>query len=290
MSIDELLRRPSVRIGLCVLLVPALTLVITVIISPMDRNNRGVAAGLAVIILVIPFVAALAYSIPGRYVTNPKLERVDIKLGALTIGSLILLVACPLLVFLAADGQLPAPAVFIGAGIIAGIGAGGLNELSRQRFPSAWSPPTQGVVLDRLLASGGVTRGAITIRPTMLTRGIVTVFLGGFCLLMVYFDIRNQTLGPEIALFLPLALFVAFILLLTAGCDEHRVWFAWRAVQRSELVWLELTRQPGLGADYGAIRLLKGDGTFALAIPTLFFRDGDIDRLIEAIALPRREF
>jgi len=281
------LKRPSVRIAFLSVLVPALTLLVAAAVSPFGQGARNGAGLLLLPILLAPFIAALAYVVPARYLTNPRFERMDIGLGSMTLGELVLLVLCPLLVFLAVDGQSPSPPLFVGAGIVAGLGAGAINEKARRRFPDAWKPR---LWADRPLAIGSKGDGDVnvTIRPTRATRGIVAVFMGALGLLIVYTEVRNSTMGPEIVLLIVFVGFIAFILWISAGCDQERVWFAWRRVPRSELREMELQRRPSLGADYGAIRLFDSEGEFALAIPTLFFADDDIDSLVGAIGLPQR--
>jgi hypothetical protein len=249
----------------------------------------SVAGVLAFLVAMLLFLATLKLSVPARYVSNPRFQRFDIALGFGCLTSIALVLASLVLTVLATDGQSPAPAAFVVLALIAAFAAGGINELSRRRFPDAWvrsgttAPPA--AVAE---ASQAATRGNLTIRPTRFTRGFIAVIFAALMVVAIVATVQGGT--PLGGIFLGgfSIAFTAYIFWISAGCNDEKVWFGWRSAERITLRYVELTSRPGLGVDYGGLRLLDSNAILALTVPSLLFADDDIQKLIQALALPVR--
>lgn len=285
---QTILRRPGLRIAGYSLAIVGMTLLITVGRSHVTSTAATAAGVLAFLAVMLLFLAALKLIVPARYITNPRFQRFDIALGFLSVASMVLVVTSLVLAVLATDGQAPAPAAFMVAALIAGLAAGGINELARRQFPDAWIAPATARTAGASDTAPALRRGTLTIRPTRFTRGFIAVFFGALIVVAIVATLQGSTplAGIFIAVF-SLA-FGGYIFWISAGCTDEKVWFGWRTVERSTLRSIELSSRPGLGVDYGGLRLLDTNAQLALMVPSLFFADDDIQRLIQALALPPR--
>lgn len=285
---QTILRRPGLRIASCSLAIVGMTLLIPVGRAHLTSTAATAAGVLAFLAVMLLFLAALKLIVPARYITNPRFQRFDIALGFLSVASMVLVVTSLVLAVLATDGQAPAPAAFMVAALIAGLAAGGINELARRRFPDAWIVRASARAVGASEAAPAVGRGNLTIRPTRFTRGFIAVFFAALIVVAIIATLQGSTslAGIFIAVF-SLA-FTAYIFWISAGCTDEKVWFGWRTVERSALQSIELSSRPGRGVDYGGLRLLDSNAQLALMVPSLFFADDDIQKLIQALALPPR--
>lgn len=263
-----------------------MSLLLTVGQSRLTSPASTAAGVLAFLVVMLLFLATLKLIVPARYITNPRFQRFDIALGFLSVASMVLVLTSLLLAVLATGGQSPAPAAFLVVALIAGLAAGGINELARRRFPDAWIAPATKRTAGASDAAPALRRGNLTIRPTRFTRGFIAVFFGVLIVVAIVPTVQDSTplAGIFIAVF-SLA-FTAWIFWISAGCTNEKVWFGWRSVERSTLRSIELTSRPGLGVDYGGLRLLDSNALPALTVPSLFFADDDIQKLMQALALP----
>jgi hypothetical protein len=284
-----MLSRPGVRITAYSLGLVGWSLLITAGRSHVTSSLSIVAGVLAFLVPMLLFVATLKLSVPARYLSNPRFQRFDIALGFLCLTSITLVLASLVLTVLATDGQSPAPAAFVVLALIAAFSAGGINELSRRRFPDAWvRSGTTAPAAAVMEASQAATDGNLTIRPTRFTRGFIAVVFVALMMVAIVGTVQGGTpLGGIFLGVLSLA-FTAYIFWISAGCDDERVWFGWRSVERSTLRSMELTSRPGIGVDYGGLRLLDSNAILALTVPSLLFADDDIQKLIQSLGLPRR--
>lgn len=133
-----------------------------------------------------------------------------------------------------------------------------------------------------------MTYGNLTIRPTRFTRGLVAVFMGALTVVAIVATLQGSTPAGGIGLAVFCVGFTALIFWISAGCSAEKVWFMWRAVDRRALGSIELISRPGAAVDYGGLRLFDANGVLALTVPSLFFADDDIQKLIGALALPLR--
>jgi hypothetical protein len=283
-----MLRRPGIRIAGYSLAIVGMTLLTTVGQSHLTGSASTAAGVVAFLVLMILFLAALKLIVPPRYISNPRFQRFDIALGLLSLASMVLVLTSLVLVVLATDGQSPAPTTFVAAALIAGIAAGGLNELARRWFAGAWVPAaitTQAAVSQ---AAQAMTHGNLTIKPTRFTRGFIAVFFGALIVVAIVGTLEGSTPAGGILLTVFSLAFTALVLWISAGCSDEKVWFAWRSVDRTTLRSIDLSSRPGLGVDYGGLRLFDSDGVLVLTVPSLYFADDDIQKLIEALALPLR--
>jgi len=284
-----MLRRPGVRIGGYSLALVGLTLLITVGRSHLASTASTAAGVVAFLVAMILFLAALQLSVPARYMSNPRFQRFDIALGLLSLASIVLVLASLVLTVLATDGQSPAPVAFVVMALIAGFAAGGINEVSRHRFPDAWvrsAATTPAAAVTE--ASQVATHRNLTIRPTRFTRGFIAVFFAAIIVVAIPGTVQGGTPLGGIFLGVFSLAFTAYIFWISAGCNDEKVWFGWRSAERITLRYMELTSRPGLGVDYGGLRLLDSNGLWALTVPSMFFADDDIQELIKALALPSR--
>jgi hypothetical protein len=271
----------------------SLAIVVTILLIKVGRSHvtsgASVAAGVvAFLVLMILFLAALKLIVPQRYVSNPRFQRFDIALGFLSLASIAFVLTSLVLVVLATDGQSPAPTEFVVAALVAALAAGAINELARRRFPDAWTPATKTTPAAASRAAQAMTYGTLTIRPTRFARGLVVAFMGALTVVAIVGTLQGSTPVGGIGLAAFCVGFTALILWMSAGCSAEKVWFMWRTVDRSALGSIELTSRPGLAVDYGGLRLLGANGVLALTVPSLFFADDDIQKLIGALGLPLR--
>jgi len=285
-DVQTTLSRPGVRIAGY-----SLAIVVTILLIKVGRSHvtSGVSAAAGVVaflVLMILFLAALKLVVPQRYMSNPRFQRFDIALGFLSLASIAFVLTSLVLVVLATDGQSPAPTEFVGAALVAALASGAINELARHRFPDAWTPATKSTQATALRAAHAMTHGNLTIRPTPFTRGFVAASMGA--LTVVALTLLGSTPAGGIGLAAFCVGFTALIFWISAGCSTEKVWFMWRAVDRSALGSMEMTSRPGVGVDYGGLRLFDSDGVWTLSVPSLFFADDDIQKLIGALALPLR--
>ena len=284
-----MLGRPGARIAGYSLALVGLILLIAVGRSHLPATASTAAGVVAFLVAMILFLAALQLSIPARYISNPRFQRFDVALGLLSLASIVLVLASLVLTVLATNGQSTAPAAFVVLALIAGFAAGGINEVSRHRFPDAWVRSAAATPAAAVTETSQVaTHGKLTIKPTRFTRGFIAVFFAAIMVVAIPGTVQGGT--PLGAIFLgafSLA-FTAYIFWISAGCNDEKVWFGWRSVERIKLRYVELTSRPGLGVDYGGLRLLDSNGLWALTVPSLFFADDDIQKLIQAIGLQSR--
>jgi len=279
------LRRPGIRIAGYALAIVGITLITGAAQSHLTSSASAAAGIAAFLMLMILFFAALRLIVPPRYMTNPRFQRFDIALGSLSLASMVLVAMTAVLAVLAVDGQSPLPVEFVAAAVIAGIAAGGVNELARRSFPDAWIPTAAKA---QTAASQAATRGNVTIRPTRFTRCFVAAFLGGLTVVAIVGTAQGGTVAGGIALAAFCLGFTALIFWMSAGCSDELVWFMWRTVDRTTLRSMDLSTRPGLAVDYGGLQLFDSNGVLALTVPSLFFADDDMRRLIEALALGMR--
>jgi hypothetical protein len=282
-----MLSRPGTRIAGYSLAMVGMTLLITLGRSHVTQTAATAAGIVSLLVVMILFLAALKLALPPRYTTNPRFQRFDIALGLLTLASSVLVVTSLVLAVLATDGQSPAPIVFLAAALIAGLAAGGLNEMARRRFPEAWIPAANRAHGAASRAQA-MTHGNLTIRPTRFTRGFIAAFFGSLIVVAIVGTFEGSTPAGGIVISVFSLAFTAFIFWISAGCSDENVWFAWQSVDRATLLSIELSSRPGLGVDYGGLRLFDSHGALVLTVPSLYFADDDIQRLIEALALPLR--
>jgi len=128
--------------------------------------------------------------------------------------------------------------------------------------------------------------GNISIRPTRFARGFIVVF---FVLIVVPLALTSSAGATAGLIFTGVyVVCTTWVLWINAGCDADRVWVGWGSVPRSTVSAFELTSGLGRsGAQIGQLKLYDSHGLMVLRIPRLFFSDGDMHRLIEALALPR---
>jgi hypothetical protein len=286
--VQTTLSRPGIRIASY-----SLAIVVTVLLIKVGRSHvtsaASAAAGVvAFLVLMMLFLATLKLIVPQRYISNPRFQRFDIALGFLSLASIALVLTSLVLVVLATDGQSPAPTQFVVAALVAALAAGAINELARHRFPDAWTPATKTTLAAASRAAQAMTQGDLTIRPTRFTRGLVAAFMGALTVVAIVATLQGSTPAGGIGLAAFCVGFTALIFWISAGCSAEKVWFMWRAVDRSALGSIELTSRPGLAVDYGGLRLFDVNGVLALTVPSLFFADDDIQKLIGALALPLR--
>ncbi len=286
MTVQTILRRPGLRIAGYSLAIVGMTLLITVRQSRLTSPASTAAGVVAFLLVMLLFLAALKLIVPARYITNPRFQRFDIALGFLSVASMVLVLTSLLLAVLATDGQSPAPAAFLAAALIAGLAAGGINELARRRFPDAWIAKATALTAGASEAAPAMRRGNLTIRPTRFTRGFIGVFFGALILAAIVPTVQESTPLAGIFFAVFLLAFMAWIFWINAGCNDDKVWFGWRSVDRSTLRSIELSSRPGLGVDYGGLRLLDSNARLVLTVPSLFFADDDIQKLFQALALP----
>ena len=280
--------RPGIRIAGYSLAIVGLTLLTTVGQSHLTSSASTAVGVIAVLVVLILFLAALKLIVPPRYITNPRFQRFDIALGFLSLAAMVLVLTSLGLVVLAVDGQSPAPAAFVVAALIAGLAAGGINELARRWFADAWIPAATTARRAASQAARAVTPGNLTIRPTRSARGFVAAFFGAIVVLAVVGTVEGSTPAGGVFLSVFSLAFTAYVLWISAGCSDETVWFGWRSVDRSTLRSFELSSRPGLAVDYGGLRMFDSNGLLALTVPSLFFADDDIQKLIESVALPLR--
>ncbi len=284
-----MLRRPGVRITGCSLGLVGWSLLVTAGHSHVTSGLSTAAGVLAFLVAMLLFLVALKLSVPARYISNPRFQRFDIALGFLCLTSIALVVASLLLSVLATDGQSPTPAAFVVAALISAIAAGGINELARHRFPDAWTPSTTASRATAALeAAQATTYGNLTIRPTRFTRGFIAVLFAALMVVAIVGTVQGGTPLGGIFLGVFSLAFTAYIFWISAGCNDEKVWFGWRSAERITLRKMELTSRPGLGVDYGGLRLLDSNAILALTVPSLLFADDDIQKLIQALGLPMR--
>jgi hypothetical protein len=271
----------------------SLAIVVTILLIKVGRSHvtsgASAAAGVvAFLVLMLLFLAALKLIVPPRYISNPRFQRFDIALGFLSLASIGFVLTSLVLVVLATDGQSPAPTAFVVVALIAALAAGAINELARRQFPDAWTPATKTTQAAASQAAQSMTYGNLTIRPTRFTRGLVAAFMGALTVVAIVATLQGSTPAGGIGLAAFCVGFTALIFWISAGCSAEKAWFTWRAVDRSALGSIELTSRPGLAVDYGGLRLFDANGVLALTVPSLFFADDDIQKLIGALALPLR--
>jgi len=284
--VQTTLSRPGIRIAGYSLAIVVTILLITVGRSHLTSSASAAAGIIAFLVLMLLFLAALKLIVPPRYISNPRFQRFDIALGFLSLASIAFVLTSLVLAVLATDGQSPTPTEFVVAALVAALVAGAINELARRRFPDAWTPATKTTQATALRAAHAMTHGNLTIRPTSFTRGFVAASMGA--LTVVALTLLGSTPAGGIGLAAFCVGFTALIFWMSAGCSTEKVWFMWRAVDRSALGSMEMTSRPGVGVDYGGLRLFDSDGVWTLTVPSLFFADDDIQKLIGALALPLR--
>ncbi len=287
-DVQTTLSRPGIRIAGYSLAIVVTILLINVGRSHVTSGASAAAGVVAFLVLMILFLAALKLIVPRRYMSNPRFQRFDIALGFLSLASIGFVLTSLVLVVLATDGQSPAPTEFVVAALVAALASGAINELARRRFPDAWTPAAKTTQATALRVAQAMTHGNLTIRPTRFTRGFVAASMGALTVVALVGTLQGSTPAGGIGLAAFCVGFTALIFWISAGCSTEKVWFMWRAVDRSALGSMEMTSRPGVGVDPGGLRLFDSDGVWTLTVPSSFFADDDIQKLIGALALPLR--
>src|SRR5260370_21924460 len=116
-----------------------------------------------------------------------------------------------------------------------------------------------------------MTHGNLSIRSTRCTRGFVADSMGALTVVACVGTLQGSTPAGGIGLAAFCVGFTALIFWISAGCSTEKVWFMWRAVDRSALGSMEMTSRPGLGVDYGGLRLFDSHGVLTLTVRSLVF-------------------
>jgi hypothetical protein len=285
--------RDSVRIFALSLFTPTATVVVGSVDASWPATTKAVAAFVLVPVLIVPLVYGIALIVPRRYWSNPDLDRSDVTLGSLTALNLALFAAPTSLAFFTHPDSTPAVALVVAGCLVTALAAGGLHRVVRSRFSSAWTDPKLSASSTPVGDSIGTPGDeAVRIRATPVTRWFIVIFLGAIALFMAGFAVQGFGSAASVSvvlmlLALTLAGLAAAVWRVEAGCDASHVWihfaFNRKTADRSILrayVWL-----PSLSG-YGSLRLIDASGALALTIPTAFFKDRDLKRLIAALQLP----
>ncbi len=288
-----MLTRDSVRVFVLSLFTPAATVVVASLDVSWPASTKAVAAFVLVPALIGPLLIGIAFIVPRRYWSNPHLDRSDITLGSFTALTLALFAAPTSLALFTQPNNTLARALVVAGSLVTAVAAAGLHQVVRSRFSSAWTDPKLSASSTPVGDSVGTPgEEAVRIRATRLTRWFIVIFLGAIALFMAESAVQGFESGAGVSvvlmlLALTLAGLAAAVWRVEAGCDASRVWihfaFNRKAADRSMLrayVWL-----PSLSG-YGSLRLIDASGAPALTIPTAFFKDRDLKRLIVALQLP----
>ena len=280
-------RRPATAVVVLSLLTPALTVLgrLAYIASPAPLGR--VVVIIVVLLALVPLVITLQLITPARYAGHPKVGRIDLVLGPVSVANAMLIVAPTVLSAIAM--QDPTNRSFgLGGAVVTALAAGATNHLSRSRWPSAWVPVQLSATGAPMVHESPAIGTAVRIRPG--SASLVTLIVGlvamGVGLLWAAVTNAAADLGFSLAAG---ALGIAFVVAaplcrrIEAGCDESTVWFTSavrrQSADRASLGSFRWSNRP-MG---GSLRLLSENGALALSVPTTLFRDDDVRRLISAL-------